>query len=202
MTNTFQGLDLHSKKWTNKLSLEICEILSLAVLQREATKSIESVFKDEQSTLADKCMAQQILRDSVYASLLEEIGDLDSLVSSEARRDSKSNIASTLIQPSIPAIPVPMDASYALDNDQCKDAHPTTPAVTPFCELESDEVLVTRMKLNWLKGLHLKHEARYQILQSLHEKKDKAWKEMEEKRDFLVQYSKSLTEQDFLLKNK
>jgi hypothetical protein len=92
--------------------------------------------------------------------------------------------------------------SSASDIDVVQDAHPTTPTVTPLCELESDEVLATRMKQNFLKGLHVNHEARYQTLQSLNEIKDKAWKEMEERRDFLLRYSKSLTEQDILLKNK
>jgi hypothetical protein len=162
--------------------------------------SIENALKDELSSLADKCRAQRMLRDFVHASLLEEIGDLDSLVFYEARRDSTSSIASTLVQPSTPATPLPMVLSYASYNDQVQDAHPTTPIVTSLCELESGKVLATRMKHNFLKGLHLKHEARYQTLQSLNEIKNKAW--MEGKQDFLVQYSNSLTEQDFFLKKK
>jgi hypothetical protein len=205
MANTlqeFQGLGLHSEKWTNKLSLEIRDLLSLATLQREVSKLVENALKDELSSLADKCRAQRMLRDSVHASLLEEIGDLDSMVSSEARRDSTSSIASTPMQPSTPAIPLPTGLSSTSDTNVVQDAHPTIPIVTLLCELESDEVLATRMKQNFLKGLHVKHEARYQTLRSLNEIKDKAWKEMEERRDFLLRYSKSLTEQDVILKNK
>ena len=58
-----------------------------------------------------------MLRDSVHASLLEEIGDLDSLVSYEARRDSTFSIASTHVQPSTPAIPLPTVLSFASNID-------------------------------------------------------------------------------------
>ena len=60
------------------------------------------------------------------------------------------------------------------DTDVVQDAHPTTPTVTLLYKLKSYEVLAIRMKQNFLKGLHVKHEARYQTLQSLNEIKDKA----------------------------
>ena len=124
------------EKWTNKFSLEIHDLLSLAALQREASKSVENALKDELSSLANKCRAQQILRDSIHASLLEEIGNLDSLVSSEVRHDSTSSIASIPVQPSTIAIPLPTILFSASDTDVIQDAHPTIPTMTLLCKLE------------------------------------------------------------------
>jgi hypothetical protein len=196
------GVPQFSDKWNLKLADEVRDLLLLVNLQREANKSMESVLQAERSAMADKCRAQRMLMDSVHASLMEESGDLECIVSSETRRESTSSIASTALHGIEPVTAADESPSLTSEKALLQSTDHVSPEEPALCVLESDEVLGTRMKTKWLEGLHLKHDARYQSLQGLCEMKEKAWRETEERRDFLSVQCKFLTEQVSMLRKK
>jgi hypothetical protein len=196
------GAPRFSDKWNLKLVDEVRNLLLLVNLQREANKSMESVLQAERSAMAEKYRAQRMLMDSVHASLMEESGDLECIVSSETRRESTSSIASTALYGIEPVTVADESPSLTLEKALLQSTDHVSPEEPALCVLESDEVLGTRMKTKWLESLYLKHEARYQSLQGPCEMKEKAWRETEERRDFLTVQCKSLTEQASMLRNK